>query len=54
MFSQKRKQLGGILKSYYAINVIQESFASLGIETTIRAEALTLNQVLDLYRKLNS
>lgn len=54
MFSQKRKQLGGILKSYYPLNIIQESFISLGIETTIRAEALTLKQVLDLYRKLKS
>ncbi len=53
MFSQKRKQLGGVLKSYYSIEKIQESFQALGISTTIRAEALSLEQVLKLYRKLS-
>ncbi|RPJ76306.1 MAG: 16S rRNA (adenine(1518)-N(6)/adenine(1519)-N(6))-dimethyltransferase, partial [Alphaproteobacteria bacterium] len=54
MFSQKRKQIGGVLKSYYPTEKIQESFAALGIPLTLRAEALTLEQSLDLYRKLRS
>lgn len=51
MFSQKRKQLGGILKSSYPVNLIDDVFTSLNIEKSIRAEALTLEQVLQMYRK---
>lgn len=54
MFSHKRKQIGGVLKSYYLPAKIEESFSSLGIPLTLRAEALTLSQSLDLYRKLRS
>lgn len=54
MFSQKRKQIGGVLKSYYLPAKLSESFESLGISLTLRAEALTFNQSLDLYRKLRS
>lgn len=54
MFSQKRKQLGGVLKSSYPLQKIQEAFASQNIALTIRAEALTLEDVLELYRKLRS
>lgn len=54
MFSQKRKQLGGVLKSYYLPAKIQETFESLGIPLTIRAEALTKEQSLELYRNLRS
>jgi 16S rRNA (adenine1518-N6/adenine1519-N6)-dimethyltransferase len=52
MFSQKRKQLGGVLKSAYPLPLLQETFGALNISLTIRSEALTLEQVLDLYRKL--
>ena len=51
MFSQKRKQLGGVLKSSYATTLIDEVFSGLKIEKSIRAEALSLEQVLTLYRK---
>ncbi|MGZ3789233.1 MAG: 16S rRNA (adenine(1518)-N(6)/adenine(1519)-N(6))-dimethyltransferase RsmA [Bacteriovorax sp.] len=54
MFSQKRKQLGGVLKSSYPAPKIQECFLALDLPLTIRAEALGLDQVLDLYRKLCS
>lgn len=54
MFSQKRKQIGGVLKSNYPKEKIQENFESLGIPLTIRAEALTFDQSLDLYRKFRS
>lgn len=54
MFSQKRKQLGGVLKSSYPTNLIDDVFSSLNIEKSIRAEALTLEQVLQMYRKFSS
>ena len=54
MFSQRRKQIGGVLKSYYLPAKIKESFESLGLETTLRSEVLTLTQVIALYRKLRS
>lgn len=52
LFSQKRKQLGGILKSAFPMPLIESSFATLGIPLTIRAEALLLEQVIELYRML--
>lgn len=52
LFSQRRKQLGGMLKASFPIELIQESFAKIDVPLTIRAEALTLDQVLDLYRML--
>lgn len=52
LFSQKRKQLGGLLKSFFSEEIIQKSFKSLEIPLTIRAEALTLDQVISLYRTM--
>lgn len=52
LFSQKRKQLGGVLKAYFPIPLIEEVFTHLNIPLTIRAEALTLENVLDLYKGL--
>lgn len=52
LFSQKRKQLGGLLKSSFPQPLIESSFNELNIPLTIRAEALSLTQVIDLYRKL--
>jgi 16S rRNA (adenine1518-N6/adenine1519-N6)-dimethyltransferase len=54
MFSQRRKQLGGVLKSNFPVEKIKESFQAVGIETTLRSEVLTLPQVLELYRLLRS
>jgi 16S rRNA (adenine1518-N6/adenine1519-N6)-dimethyltransferase len=54
MFSQRRKQIGGVLKSYYQQDLIKKSFDSLGLATTLRSEVFTLEQVLELYRKLRS
>jgi 16S rRNA (adenine1518-N6/adenine1519-N6)-dimethyltransferase len=53
LFSQKRKQLGGVLKSSFDANHIASVFEELKIPLSIRAEALSLEQVLDLYRKLS-
>lgn len=52
LFSNRRKQLGGMLKSSFPVDLIQKSFESINVPLTIRAEALTLDQVLDLYRML--
>ena len=52
LFAQKRKQLGGLLKSSFPQPLIESTFSELNIPLTIRAEALTLDQVLSLYRKL--
>ncbi len=52
LFSQKRKQLGGLLKSSFPMPLLESSFNSLSIPLTIRAEALTLEQVIALYGML--
>ena len=49
LFAQKRKQLGGLLKSSFPLEIIESSFSALSIPLTIRAEALTLEQVIALY-----
>lgn len=54
LFAQKRKQLGGHLKSSYSVEKISQIFTKLNIPLTIRAEALSLHQVLDLYRNFKS
>jgi 16S rRNA (adenine1518-N6/adenine1519-N6)-dimethyltransferase len=52
LFSQRRKQLGGMLKASFPLELIQKSFESINVPLTIRAEALTLDHVLNLYRML--
>ena len=54
VFAQKRKQLGGILKSAYPVELIAKIFQEENVLLTIRAEALTFEQVLALYRKFNT
>lgn len=52
LFAQKRKQLGGLLKSSFEPLLIEQAFSALSIPLTIRAEALTLEQVIALYGTL--
>lgn len=52
MFSMRRKQLGGILKSRYDNEAIDQAFATINQPRSIRAEALSFEQVLTLYREL--
>ena len=47
-FAQRRKQLGGILKSEWG-DKVEQCFREAEIPMTIRAEALTMDQVLNLY-----
>ncbi len=51
VFSQKRKQLLGILKQRFSEEKIKAALSELNIAPTIRAEALNFNQMIDLYRK---
>ena len=49
MFAQRRKQLGGILRKEWGVDKTVHSMEQTGLSLEIRAEALTLNQVLKLY-----
>ncbi len=49
VFSQRRKQLGGILKKEWGLDKTTASMEKCGLNPQIRAEALTYNQVLKLY-----
>jgi 16S rRNA (adenine1518-N6/adenine1519-N6)-dimethyltransferase len=48
-FGQRRKQLGGILRAEWGTEKTEASFREAEIPMTIRAEALTMEQVLALY-----
>jgi 16S rRNA (adenine1518-N6/adenine1519-N6)-dimethyltransferase len=49
-FGQRRKQLGGILKSEWGIEKTSEKLSKAGIDPQLRAEALTFDQVLKLFK----
>lgn len=49
-FGQRRKQLGGILKSEWGAESTSERLSKAGIDPQVRAEALTYDQVLKLFR----
>lgn len=48
-FAQRRKQLGGILRGEWGVEKTEACFREAEIPLTIRAEALTMDQVLALY-----
>jgi len=50
VFAQRRKQLGGILKNEWGPERTQERLEAAGINPQIRAEALTYEQVLKLFK----
>lgn len=50
LFSQKRKQMGKVLRSRFSEEKIQTTLTKLNIDRTRRAETLTLNEVHALYR----
>ncbi len=52
IFKFKRKQLGNVLKTYASSDKIEAALASLGLDTTVRAEALELTKIQQLYKKL--
>lgn len=49
-FGQRRKQLGGILKNDWGAEKTTEKLSKAGIDPQVRAEALTYEQVLKLFR----
>ncbi len=49
VFAQKRKQLGGILKKDWGPDLAETCLQKVGIDAQIRAEALSLEQVLRLF-----
>lgn len=50
VFGQRRKQLGGILKNDWGAETAQARLAKAGLDPQVRAEALTYEQVLKLFR----
>lgn len=52
LFQFKRKQMGKILKSNYTQEALQKTWEHLGIVPTIRAEALSLDEIQKLYNTL--
>jgi len=49
LFSQKRKQLGKVLSGIIPKETCASCLESLGLDRTIRAESLELEQVQNLY-----
>ncbi len=49
-FAQRRKQLGGILRSEWGAELTEKRFRDAELPMMIRAEALTMDQVLALYK----
>lgn len=50
VFANRRKQLGGILKKEWGVDKTVACFEKTKLSLEIRAEALTMDQVLNLYR----
>jgi 16S rRNA (adenine1518-N6/adenine1519-N6)-dimethyltransferase len=49
LFSNKRKQLGKVLKSSYEQEKLEKALKECQIERTLRAETLALTQVQELF-----
>ena len=54
LFSQKRKQISSILKSQYEADKLNQAFEQIGILSTIRAEALTVEQIQNLFIEITT
>ena len=52
IFSNRRKQLGSVLKNFYDKNLVVNSFTKLNIDISRRAETLTFDEVVQIYREL--
>lgn len=52
-FSQKRKQMAGVLKARYPLESVHQAMTELELPLTLRAEALSLEQICELYAKLS-
>jgi 16S rRNA (adenine1518-N6/adenine1519-N6)-dimethyltransferase len=54
LFKERRKQIGSVLKTIVTADKKDEFFTHARVENTLRAEALTLNQVYNLYNAYQS
>lgn len=52
LFSNRRKQIQTVLKSYFEKSKLIEVFGQTGILGTLRSEKLSFEEVITLYRKL--
>jgi 16S rRNA (adenine1518-N6/adenine1519-N6)-dimethyltransferase len=52
LFSQKRKQIGSVLKSQIDKEILETAFEKTNISRQVRAETLTYDEVLKLFRAL--
>jgi len=52
LFQFKRKQMGGILKKYYPLDVLVDTFKIINKEMTDRAESLVFKELICLYKNL--
>ena len=53
LFSNRRKQLTTVLKNYYEKKHLTNTLDSLNIAPTLRAETLTFDQVISLFKTLH-
>jgi 16S rRNA (adenine1518-N6/adenine1519-N6)-dimethyltransferase len=54
LFKFKRKQVGGVLKSFYPAEKMESAFAEVGVKRTDRAEIFELETIQKLYEILKS
>ncbi len=52
LFQHKRKQIQKVLKNSYPVENIRPALETSHIDSTLRAEKLTMDQVYDLYKNL--
>ena len=54
LFSNRRKQLGSVLKNFFDKDIVIKTFDSLGIELSRRSETLSFEEVVSLYQQLKN
>jgi len=52
-FSQKRKQLSKVLSTRFERDLVNKELVTLGLPETVRAEKLTLEQLINLFLRLH-
>ncbi len=53
-FGHRRKQLGGILKNFYGLELSNQILNESEIKPDVRSESLTYNQILSLFKSFSS
>tara|TARA_B100000886_G_C20399492_1_gene481895 strand:+ start:431 stop:1231 length:801 start_codon:yes stop_codon:yes gene_type:complete len=52
LFSNRRKQIGSVLKNFYAKDLMIEKLKEVEIDYTRRSETLSFEEVIQIYKKL--